>query len=178
MKTTLSQIARASNAAGLDYLLIGGHAVILSGVPRMTADIDLMVKRDALEGWRNLLECLGYRCYHETASFAQFERTPEGIPVDLMLVAAETWNKLWPARGEGELGDERFHLPSPAHLVAIKLAAMSDPSREGAGRDWEDVVGLITAQSLDLSDPEFRALVLRYGGDEILADLERISTRT
>lgn len=54
------QIFRELNQEGIDYLVIGGLAVNLHGIPRMTYDIDLMVLLEPepirklvakLEGW-------------------------------------------------------------------------------------------------------------------------------
>ena len=40
-ETLLARLARALDAAGLPYMVIGGQAVLLYGEPRLTRDIDL-----------------------------------------------------------------------------------------------------------------------------------------
>jgi hypothetical protein len=43
MKSTLEFLAATTSKRSLDFVLIGGNAVILSGFARSTADIDLMI---------------------------------------------------------------------------------------------------------------------------------------
>ena len=56
-------IFRELNKAGIDYLIVGGLAVNLHGIPRMTYDIDVMIRLDS-ENIIKLVENLrdwGYR---------------------------------------------------------------------------------------------------------------------
>ena len=41
------QVADRLENEGVDYILIGGFAVILYGMPRLTQDVDLFIKNDA-----------------------------------------------------------------------------------------------------------------------------------
>lgn len=56
-------VFRSLNNKGVRYLVIGGVAVNLHGVPRMTADLDLMVemKEENLIKLIEVLEQLGYK---------------------------------------------------------------------------------------------------------------------
>ena len=45
------QIAEHAKAAGLNFLLIGGYAVIGHGYPRFTADVDLLIEEKQIAGW-------------------------------------------------------------------------------------------------------------------------------
>jgi hypothetical protein len=101
----------------------------------------------------------------ETPAFEQFAHTEPGWPqVDIMFVNPGTWSKL---RGEAEAkvsGRVTVHVPSPSHMVALKLHAASSPQRENAGKDWNDILQLVRRHHLDPNDEKFAALVTRYGG--------------
>ena len=64
-------------------------------------------------------------------------------------------------------------LPHPTHLVALKLNALASPHRRPGNADWSDIINLIREQKLSLADPEFRGIILRYGGEEILQKLQK-----
>ena len=76
------EIFKGLNEQGVDYLVAGGLAVNLHGVPRMTYDIDLIISLES-SNVRKLLDKLkewGYR--------------PK-IPVDPMAVVDETTRAIW-----------------------------------------------------------------------------------
>ena len=78
---------RAAAEHELPSLLIGANAVLLLGYVRNTIDLDLLVPEQSRSGWLDLMGELGYRLFHGTTSFAQFEsRDKTGPPVDLMFV--------------------------------------------------------------------------------------------
>jgi len=55
----------------------------------------------------------------------------------------------------------------------MKLAALSSPHRRWDNEDWSDIIKLICKQKLSLEDPEFRSIVLKYGGEQVLQKLEK-----
>ena len=59
----ISELFAALEAAGIEYAVVGGVAVNLHGVPRMTYDVDLVVATTvaSLRGCREVLEGLGLR---------------------------------------------------------------------------------------------------------------------
>lgn len=64
------ELGRAK-AAGLPFLLIGGHAVVAHGFPRLTFDVDIVVPKSRGPEWKQRFEALGYRCFHENKGFFQ-----------------------------------------------------------------------------------------------------------
>ncbi len=169
LQTALAAVARAARGKGLEeFLVIGGHAVIVYGVPRFTRDIDFLIPSDLSLRWRDLLEPLGYRFGHGTAAFEQFFPSNESaLPrIDLMLVDRSTWGKL-SAAAETHPFSEGLSLRVPAakHMIALKLNAATSPTRQRASQDWDDVSELIRRCNLDIHEPELEALILRYGGE-------------
>lgn len=57
----------------IPYSLIGALALSLYGLPRFTADIDLLTKGRFWPQISPIMKKLGYTCYQKTASFAQFD---------------------------------------------------------------------------------------------------------
>jgi hypothetical protein len=50
-------------------------------------------------------------------------------------------------------------------MIALKLHAIRQPSRDDVEKDWSDVLALVKAHQLTLDDPEFSATVLKHGGE-------------
>src|SRR5215813_3876129 len=93
--TELETIQHKAQEVKLEFLLIGGLAVIQHGFVRSTTDIDLLVRMRDSESWRRMLEGLGYRYDHGTHNFHQYQRREfTGWPLDLMIVDESTFEKL------------------------------------------------------------------------------------
>ena len=170
----VTAILRRAAERGLPSLLIGGNAVILLGYIRNTIDLDLLLPEESRSQWLDLLHELGYRFLHGVPAFAQFE-PPDGenaAPVDLMFVEHATWERLIEGAKEVDLAGERVLLPRPEYLVALKLHAAASATRSKPAVDWEDIRQIVRLCALDPAEASFRALVLRYGGEDALAKIK------
>ncbi len=130
----------------------------------------------ATDRWLDFLQRLKYRVYHRTGAFIQLEPATPGTmpPVDLMLVDEDTWTKLLARAQERDAGEGmRLMVPHPWHLIAMKLAAAKSDVRRAGAADWSDIFDLLRTCKIDLADPEFRKLVVQYGGEEALQRMER-----
>lgn len=169
------ELLRRAQQERLPFLLVGGHAVILYQVPRFTRDIDFVVPDEASERWLEFLQRLSYRVYHRTAAFIQLEPATPGTmpPVDLMLVDEGTWAKLMAKAREIDAGDGMLlPVPHPWHLIAMKLTAARSSARRAGASDWSDIFDLLRTCKIDRADPEFRQLVVQFGGEESLRRIE------
>ena len=165
---TLELIERLTGEAGkrgLDFLLIGGHAVIQHGYQRMTVDVDFLCRADQRREWGEVVERYGYKVYSEANAFTQFAGEPGWPKVNLMFVDDSTFEKL--ERESVRKGN--LHVPSPRHMVALKLHAARSPTRSEPEKDWGDIEALVKLHRLDPEDPDFRDIITRYGGQESLA---------
>ena len=146
------------------------------GFIRNTLDLDLLVPERNRSQWLDLLQDLGYRFFHGIAAFAQFESPRSGgMPVDLMFVDNATWKNLAEGALEKDFGGVRASVPRPEHLVALKLHAALSPTRTKPESDWEDIRQIIQLCGLDPKDESFRALILRYGGQNGLSRIEQFT---
>ena len=173
MQETLRRIVEAATSGNLPFLLIGGNAVILFGFARSTIDIDLLVPTRLRSAWLDLMRRLGFRFYHGTGAFAQFEPEEKTTSsVDLMFVDDHTWSRLSAAPVMRSLAGLDVRLPRPEHLVALKLHAAKAPDRTRPEADWEDIRQIVRICRLNLDNAEFREIVLRYGGEEAIQRVE------
>jgi hypothetical protein len=178
VKEEITALLRLASERGLPSLLIGGNAIILLGYIRNTVDLDLLVPERFRSRWLDLMRELGYRFLHGISAFAQFEPPePGGTPVDLMFVEEATWQKLCADAREMDLAGERVLLPRPEYLVALKLHAASSPTRGNPEIDWADIRQIVRICGLNPDNEPFRALILRYGGEDALAKVKSFQQR-
>ncbi len=157
----LEAISEQARARNLEFLLAGGHAVIAHGHARNTFDIDLIIRRTDLDRWRQLAEDSGYKLHHQAATFIQFNPgAEEALPLDLMLVNEETFAKLI---AEAVTGLGGLKIVSLLHLLALKCHAIRHGHARRIVKDVDDVIRLLQANRLDVSDPGIRDLVLKHG---------------
>lgn len=167
----------AAARAGLDFLLIGGHAVNARGYERTTLDIDFLLAGRDLRGWRDLLAAAGYRLIPPEGgikAFAQFEpEVGEGFRVDLMLVDDATFARLLAGSEWRDYGRRRVRVIGVLHLVALKLHALRTESRAALGRDYLDILNLIRVNCIDIAGAEFQEIVDRYASPTVRERLHR-----
>lgn len=176
MNGDVTAILRFASERGLPCLLIGANAIIRLGYIRNTVDLDLLVPEESRSRWLDLMRELGYRLYHGASAFAQFEPAdPSGAPLDLMFVERETWEKLSDGATQTDLAGQPVLVPRPEYLVALKLHAAASPTRGKPELDWEDIRQIVRICGLHPADESFRALILRYGGEDALARIERFA---
>ena len=65
-------MARQLQQRQIDYAVVGGIALAFHDVPRLTRDIDILIKPDDLEAVQQILEELGY---HASAPPWTFRKT-------------------------------------------------------------------------------------------------------
>src|SRR5512139_2387479 len=119
------EINSAAQARKLDFLVIGGLAVIFYGYSRDTADLDLLVQRKDRNAWLELMLQLKYTVANERENFFQFVPPQQGAwPVDLMLVKEATFGPMLAAAREVEMYGVSLRIPSLQNLLALKLHAL------------------------------------------------------
>lgn len=150
-------------------MLVGGLAVNLHGVPRLTADLDLALALDAanVERFVGLMADLGYR--------PRVPADPMGLPdplmrrawieekgmlvftfwhpqspfadVDILLSLGIPFDDLWADRVSKQLGETTVYVASIQHLKALKRVA-------GRKQDLADIEALDRVEQLSGSEGE------------------------
>jgi hypothetical protein len=167
----------AAGATGLDFLLIGGHAVNAHGFIRTTTDFDFLLANRDLRPWSEVLQGAGYRLVapeQPIRAFAQFQSSdPKGFRVDLMLVDDPTFAKLVGGSEWREFGHRRVRVIGALHLIALKLHALHVLERVVAGVDYLDIVQLVRLKQIDIASAEFQEIMNRYAPPAIRERLYR-----
>ncbi|MGN6186395.1 MAG: hypothetical protein ACTHQM_22405 [Thermoanaerobaculia bacterium] len=135
LSTVLTDIARALQRAGIDYMVIGGMANAIWGVPRSTTDVDLSVACEP-GAYRDVVNALGkliaklppnVEAYLENGVLPFLH--PSGVPVDLLL-SKHPYAELAISRG---VDVEVDHVPvkfcTPEDLVLHKIISERDKDR-------------------------------------------------
>ncbi len=126
----LKRLIRALNEAGVDYLLIGGYALLAHGYQRATVDIDVLLPplRDTGERVKRALLVLPDRSVRDLdpAWFEQSEtiRVADEFVVDLMFNAGgETYESLRAHEVTLDLGGVPVRTVDLAGLLKTKAAS-------------------------------------------------------
>jgi hypothetical protein len=157
-----------SHANHLPYLLVGGNAVNAHYYLRTTFDIDIAIPESDKMKWRQLLENAGYEMFFGTPAFNRY-RLPNmeiQIPLDLMLLANATFQKMADASEMKPLLNRNVHVPNVMHVLAMKLHALQQPHRMEKSNDFNDVIALILSSNLDRNSDEWNDVVSKYANEE------------
>lgn len=131
------------NAHRVEYLVVGSYALAFHGAPRLTRDMDLLVRPTPANAKRILaaLDDFGFASLHLAAE--DFDRPDQvlqlGVPpvrVDIMTsIEAVTWDEAWAGRASGECGGVPVHYLGREQFIANKRAL-------GRARDLADIEAL------------------------------------
>jgi hypothetical protein len=171
----LSDFIRLGSAEpALPFLVIGGYAVAAHGHTRATFDIDFLVRRADREAWFARLTSAGLSKFGESTAFAQFSQPQGGDGLDVRFVNDATFEPMWQASEERDFGGQRARVPCLDHLLALKLHALKQALPHRTAKDAEDVETLIRRNGLDLRNPRYEQLFLKYGNRELYDAFLRI----
>jgi hypothetical protein len=172
--TTFAHVAEEAARNGLQFLVIGGHAVVHHHYSRTTEDTDILVSSEDREAWKRLAERLRLKVFHDGGTFLQLSPIElTAWRLDLMLVNAATFAKMAGASVTGTLEGHAVRVPSLDHLLALKFHALKNPHGIRVLKDMDDVINLIMNNRVDVKTPEFRELVTKYGTAELYEQISR-----
>lgn len=126
--------------AGHPYAVAGGVALAAYGHPRLTIDLDLVVRGDVQDSLIRFMESLGYETLHRSSGFSN-HRHADGARgrVDFIYVKDETATRLFAGlRSLPGPGGRVIPLPRPEHLIAMKVQAMKNAPE----RTWQELVDI------------------------------------
>ncbi len=139
-----SMLTRRFDEQNIPFAAIGAMALSAYGLPRFTADIDLLSESAHRNKIYNILTEAGFTCFQETETFAQFD-SEMGVygKVDLMFVGTPAGKAMLERRirvSDDLLGE--YPVIQPSDYIVLKLmAAANDPSRQV--RDEADIAVLL-----------------------------------
>jgi hypothetical protein len=161
-------------AAGLEYLLIGGHALNAYGTPRATLDVDFLVRREDQQRWRELLSREGFQLQHDGGNFLQLS-PPYGVewPLDLMLVAEDSFRKIWTDSRKLSCLGVTTRVPGPLHFIALKLHALTHGPASRKAKDFGDILTLSREITSPTESAELREIFLKFSNETIYGEFQQ-----
>jgi predicted nucleotidyltransferase len=161
---TMLDAIEAIERVEIPYVVVGGLASSLLGRPRMTDDIDLLVRRDdALAA----LQALANAHFETEETNPQwiFKARRDDVEVDLLFwLKGDVYldDEMLERAPDEELGGRTVKVMPPEDLIVVK-AVIHD---EQTPRHWHDALGVIAEQELDWDYLYRRA---RHGARRVLA---------
>lgn len=157
-------------------IVVGGWAINLLGHARQTLDFDFMILEDDFEKITDILNELGYVQSIKTPMFARFEpkiKSDTQSPyMDCLFADKNTYGKLTAGGKKIDVLGAEFILPSPIHIIAMKLHALKYSDSSERTRDFDDIIALLEIYKIDISEKsDFENICKKYGTDEILNKL-------
>ncbi len=146
-------------AEAIPFAAIGAIALGIYGLPRYTADIDLLSESRFADKIRKIMKRLEYTCYQKTEMFVQFDsENGELGRVDFLLVETHDGKELLNRRNEVQ--DKiwgQVPVIQPSDYIILKLMAIANnPDR--AGSDEADIVRLLQCFREDIISENFEQL--------------------
>lgn len=164
-------VARGLPAAGVDFLMIGGHAVNHYGVTRATQDVDFMVAASDEEAVRRIMMEAGFTNVDVRDTVMFFNRPGSPLRVDFLKAEQATMEKLLAnAVSTSYAGDVAVPVPQLTDLVAMKLFALRSGGAGREEKDFPDVVHLVIENGMDTA-VSLRELCEQYGSAELYGRL-------
>jgi len=153
----------------IPYSLIGAFALSLYGLPKFTADIDLLTEGGFWPLISSIMERLGYRCFQKTKSFAQFD-SELGVygQVDFMFVNTPEGRDILQRSiviKDELLGDHP--VIQPTDYIILKLMAIAN-NPERLSKDEGDILDVLKLYKEGLIPEIFgeldKAMILIFAG--------------
>ena len=130
----------------IPYSLIGALTLSLYGLPRFTADIDILTEARFWPRLSPIMKKLGYTCYQKTKSFAQFD-SDMGVlgKIDFMFVSTPEGEDMLK---KSILADDEligtYHVIQPTDYIILKLMAIAN----NPGRSQKDEGDILAVMNL------------------------------
>jgi hypothetical protein len=149
-------IAGNLEGQGFSCAVVGALALHAYGITRLTVDLDLATEAGAQAGLVRHLEGLGYETLHRSAGYSNHLHGDAAWGrVDLVYVDPSTAARLFSSETRLPVGQRLLPVPSPEHLIAMKVQAIKNDPRRTL-KDLGDIQALLRLPGLD------EAAVRRY----------------
>jgi hypothetical protein len=150
LKRELLDVVEALNRAGVAYALCGGMAVVLHGYPRLTRDIDLLIRPQELEAAKATLAAVGFSIPgglipfdigepHERKVFRLSKQIDEDLLTIDLLLLPPFLKDVWENRETYEMDSVPITVVDRSGLITMKKIA-------GRHQDLSDIENLESTQ--------------------------------
>jgi hypothetical protein len=150
LQKILGVIGGQMDSRQVPFALIGAHALGMYGIPRYTADLDLLADYRDVKEITAILEKLDFHCRQKTEAFAQFD-SEFGIygRVDCMFVQTQDGRDMLGRRVYvTDLVMGTVPVVQPTDYIVLKLMAMANQPERRAG-DESDIRSVLDCYRLN-----------------------------
>nr|QNO52115.1 hypothetical protein GAKKPHMA_00021 [Methanosarcinales archaeon ANME-1 ERB6] len=180
IKEILKLVCGFLNEEKVEYVVVGGLAVLFYGIPRTTMDIDMIISMD-MDETKRFAEFLmendffadeeDIKTAFEEKSHATIEDKTSMIRLDIKGIYGENDRITLERRKEVSLADFEFYVASPEDTIANKLLF-------GSEQDVKDAEGIYARQFDDLDMAYLEKRCKRLGVyEEVLTMKKRVERR-
>ena len=143
-------------------VLVGGYALIINKVQRMTFDVDFIITAVDCSRIEPDIINAGYSVFSRQSSFVQFKSEKKGLrDIDFLISDGQTLERLITHGKKVVIAGEIFIVPSPEHLIAMKLHSIAG-NRKRELKDFPDVVQLMIANAIDPAKADIKEMFRKY----------------
>ena len=137
LQSDLSEFVELLNSHGVEFVVVGGHAVAFHGHPRLTGDIDFFIRATGANAKLLLtaLDAFGFGDIGLTAAdlttagrVVQLGRPPNRIDL-LTSISGVSFEEAWSSRVAGPLGAHTVSFIGWDELIRNKTASDRDKDR-------------------------------------------------
>lgn len=173
MDAAFEAVCSGLPSAGIDFLMVGGHAVNHYGYTRATQDIDFMITVDDSHKVREVMEEAGFSNMSSQDLVMFFNLPGTSLRIDFLKVDEKTMALLKKNSEEVEyFGGRRIKVPQLKDLIAMKLFALRTGSADRRDRDFPDIIQLAIINRLDVNR-DLKPLCDKYGTPELFEALQQ-----
>lgn len=159
---------------GVDFLMIGGHAVNHYGYSRATVDVDFMITAHDVPAVREVMKEAGFSNVSESENVIFFGHPENPHRVDFLKIDRDSMQELMESAGQIDYCGFSLKVPGITDLIAMKLHALAHGSPQRREKNLPDILHLAAECSMD---PEsLHVLCDKYANDETFALLEQRMT--
>jgi predicted nucleotidyltransferase len=163
-------VSRDLPKAGVEFLMIGGHAVNHYGYTRATLDVDFMIAAEKVSVVRQVMKDAGFTNISEGETVIFFSLPDSVVRVDFLPVDSGTLSELLSRAVRVEYGNVPLKVPALKDLLAMKLFALKGGHPRRKDRDMADVVHLVAENKLT-AETDLKPLCERFATDRIFQEL-------
>ncbi len=176
----LADLGRVLDAAEVRWYVFGAQAVIVHGVIRHTADVDVAaeISPQSLPGVIERLRTEGFSvrvadldAFVRETHVAPLLHEPTGLPVDLVLAGPGPEQGFLERAVRVEAGGVQFPVVSAEDLIVLKMLA-------GRPKDLEDVRGIVQRRrsqvDVEVARERLREIELLLDRSDLTAALDRL----
>ncbi|AKJ65006.1 nucleotidyl transferase AbiEii/AbiGii toxin family protein [Kiritimatiella glycovorans] len=156
--------------AGVDFLMIGGHAVNYYGFSRATIDVDFIVAAEDMGTVRTVMKEAGFSNISQSENVVFFNKPGTPVRVDFLQVDADTIRALLSDAHAVEYGGSTIKVPSLNDLISMKLFALKNGTAERWEKDFPDIAHLAAENNLD-PEQDLKPLCERFADEGIYSKL-------